>query len=395
MKNAFFLMMACLLVGAAGMVSCKKEQPGRVVQGVPEEVPVLEKQLLRFLSLMDQYRSGEAAAKGTSGDDPLISLDSARFYMETSLVYAHARLVNESVPSRFYHFKIDIPVTAGDEVKESDVAAAYYRIKDSLRAYLLEMEVPPGEKKQLEDVLLVIGEAMAGKRNIHVTGVFYGIGVLAGPYPGPVPNPESVHFGLFYPNISKLHWEESKFYDNSNQEHTSSLLPLKRFNNIFWHRQKIQAIKNGGIRYLYIKDGIPYGISMAMQDFIYGPPSVHYYGGFPVPAVPGLLNTAYFMAGSDDFLADYDHKLWVTVDMINFYLHKFAHLSAGFVPNYLINGIPWHLTIESIYNKTKPVIRYEGPNEELYLKYKEWHRWDLGVYYAAPTLVTLPPFTTP
>jgi len=112
---------------------------------------LFEQRILSFIETMDNYKN--TASKWDS-EKNFMAADSARFLMETSLLYAHARIWDDAYESEVYSFEVKVPLfNAG--IRESDVGKMYNKIKDSLRNYLDNM--PYGfDAKKFEDVLITM-----------------------------------------------------------------------------------------------------------------------------------------------------------------------------------------------------------------------------------------------
>lgn len=376
-------MISLTLIGSC-LLSCQKKPTSMDATTSPNpNDDLFEQRILSFIETMDNYKN--TASKWDS-EKNFMAADSARFLMETSLLYAHARIWDDAYESEVYSFEVKVPLfNAG--IRESDVGKMYNKIKDSLRNYLDNMPYRFDAKK-FEDVLITMYKS-ADSAYFQVNALF---GFMTNTPPA-IYQVGDVSFEIYYPDIVKYHWDEPLYYNQSNQLINPGVKAIKLYSDLFYKTQKTYAkLVLGGTNYLFIKDPTPYGVNMNFPDIIYGPPSSHYYPSFPHPGIPGLLETAYFMAGSDDYNADDNKKTYITREMLDFYLHKCIHLASQTSPPGS-NWIPWMTTFQTYAgNVTKAALYYTTPTyPHYYLDYNHWRRWEIGVFYAQRTMITLPP----
>lgn len=351
----------------------------------------VEANFKKFIAKMENYPPHHGTtAKNTLSEIENMEVDSARFYLENTLRYQYARMLPHCNNIITHEFSIGYFTEEANLMLVDDVNTVYETLIDSMSSIYANVS---DDTKQLVDLTLeaeYYGNDV--KFNAKVT-----IGTIH-PYPE-VSAADNITFANLYPNYPKWHWEDYMYLDANNVSHPTITNAFSAFAHLFFLRQQYNIYSQVSLQYMWIKNiNVAAAISTPDLYISSGPPTgapfspvSHYYSGFPL-TISGLLNVAYFMAGSNDFSIDNQQKTWLTTAMLDYYLQNFISLSSAYAPssNYRV----WEITPASIGNNAyNSHPQLYGPNcngSANYLNYDYWRRWNLATYFAVQTPITLP-----
>lgn len=343
----------------------------------------VEQNLKSFIAKMQHYPAHGVASKNTLEEVEYFPIDSARFYLENSICYQHARPMQDDNNPIFYDFTIGYYTRYTNKMTMDDVNSVYERVKDSLANYFETIEA--GEK-QLTDLMVQFQYSGTGVEfNIHST-----FGILTNGNPS-FRDPSSITFYNYFSDYPLWHWEN---YEQKLPTVPPTIVPiakraLDQLKIFYWQRQQLTIMPPYSVSYLWVKNPTPYGLS---QTPIFAglpqPSPADYFTaptGFP-PISTNIQNTFYFLAGSNDFTTDLvDEKTWLTSTMLDFYLVKTIIYANNHSP--YSGYVPWQMTVISGSNAT---FAFEYSNANINWLNLKWRKWITGTYYAYKTPITLP-----
>lgn len=344
---------------------------------------------------MHHYPIHSPASKITlSEEEDYFPIDSARFYLENSICYEHARAMQDDNNPLFYDFVIGYYTRYTNKMTMDDVNNVYVRIKDSLANYF---ETIDADKKQLSDVIVQFEYSGTGvKFNIHAT-----FSTLYRDYPF-FDDPNNITFQNYFSDGPYWHWEypitqtiQTTPWVQGNPQVTA----FHQFMKFFYQRTQAAVMPPYTNQYLWVKDPIARGVNQITNSIILVGPTSEYIFPTPVgfPSSTEILHTCFFMAGSNNFNSDpVLEKTWLSATMLDFYLKNIIILENNRAQSdiTLVGKVPWQLT-PSIYAPSMGsyVNQFNNPSYPMqgsnYLNLN-WRMWVFGIYFAYKTTIVLP-----